>query len=54
MAKHYLMRAIHIAPVDCKLRFNAALTMQVGGTLGWLSAGGGLGGPPKVMWLSAG
>ena len=30
-AKQYLLRAIHIAPTDYKLRFNAALTMQVGG-----------------------
>ena len=28
-AKQYLLRAIHIAPTDYKLRFNAALTMQV-------------------------
>ena len=27
-AKMYLLRAIHIAPTDYKLRFNAALTMQ--------------------------
>ncbi len=30
-AKQYLLRAIHIAPTDYKLRFNAALTMQVSG-----------------------
>ena len=28
-AKQFLLRAIHIAPTDYKLRFNAALTMQV-------------------------
>ncbi len=27
-AKRYLMRAIHIAPTDYRLRFNAGLTMQ--------------------------
>jgi hypothetical protein len=29
-AKAMLLRAIHIAPVDFQLRFNVALTMQVG------------------------
>ena len=29
-AKQCLLKAVHIAPTDYKLRFNAALTMQVG------------------------
>lgn len=28
-SKQCLLRAIHIAPTDYRLRFNAALTMQV-------------------------
>jgi RNA polymerase-associated protein CTR9 len=49
-AKRTLTKALHLAPTDHKLRFNVAVTMQVGGAAGtcwcwcWWCGGGGGGG----------
>ena len=39
-ARQHLLRAVHVAPTDYKIRFNVALIMQVG--------------VPPVCWCSTG